>query len=246
MNPYQSQYPARIAESLQRAPVVLVVSPLTDDRFLRPLLRDLGLDMERVEYTMASQQDRIEFDQLRNQTGWKMLPQVFVEGRFLGGIDELLQWLHARQGVTVMSARRSSVTRANLLGFGGLLPFAAGLLALAMMGIESRLGQWAAEGLLAYGAIILSFIGAIHWGRGIERGGPQSKTLMTLSVLPALIAWVALLMPLGYGLPLLIFAFLTVWWFDQHAYRSLPWLRELRGRLTGGVVSLLLISWAAI
>jgi glutaredoxin len=246
MNQLQEKIPSRVAEALRRSSVVLVVSPLTDDRFLRPLLADQRLSVERVEFTMASQQDRMEFDHLKQLTGWRMLPQVFVEGQFLGGIDELLQWLSEKRGTTVMGTRVSSVSRANLLGFAGLLPFAGGLLALAVMGIESSAGVWAAQALLAYGAIILSFIGAIHWGRGIEKGGVQSKGLMTLSVLPALIAWVALLIPLNHGLLLLITAFLGMWWFDRHAYRSLPWLRELRGRLTGGVVALLLVSWVAI
>ena len=46
------------------------------------------------------------------------------------------------------------------LGYGGLLPFGA-LALLLLDGARSAL-WWPA--LLAYGAVILSFVGALHWG----------------------------------------------------------------------------------
>ena len=48
-----------------------------------------------------------------------------------------------------------------LLGYGGLLPFAA-LALLLVLGDVHRALWW--QALLASGAVILSFVGALHWG----------------------------------------------------------------------------------
>jgi glutaredoxin-related protein len=93
MTPTPAQLPKRVAATLEGAEVVLVVSPVTDDRFIHDLLRKQGLAAQRVEYSMASHADRAEFDQLREATGWKTLPQIFVNGRFIGGVSELLEML---------------------------------------------------------------------------------------------------------------------------------------------------------
>jgi hypothetical protein len=89
---------------------------------------------------------------------------------------------------------------AGLLGPAGLIPF-VGLSVAAMAG-------WPPAGfaLLAYGATILAFLGAVHWGLALrapptEHGADAAR--LGLGVLPALVAWVALLLPLRGGLLLL-------------------------------------------
>ena len=102
---------------------------------------------------------------------------------------------------------------AVLLGLGGLIPFlgcGAGALALGP--------DWANRSLLAlvaYGACILSFLGAVHWGfalgtAALPPGGLQLlssqpasvlHTRLALGVLPALIGWVALLVAFFGGPP---------------------------------------------
>ena len=52
---------------------------------------------------------------------------------------------------------------ARLLGYGGLIPFAA-LAALALGSSQSA--AWI-HALIAYGAVILSFVGALHWAFGM-------------------------------------------------------------------------------
>lgn len=83
---------------------------------------------------------------------------------------------------------------ARLLGLAGLLPF-LGSLALAAAGAEAARGA-ALSALAAYGAVILSFLGAVHWGLALGPGRPEAVgARLGLGVLPALIGWVALLLP---------------------------------------------------
>ena len=94
---------------------------------------------------------------------------------------------------------------ARLLGPAGLIPF-AGL----------AIGVWAGlpgagPALAAYGATILAFLGAVHWGLALaapaaERGADWGR--LGLGVVPSLIAWVALLLPLPAGLGVLAVAIL--------------------------------------
>lgn len=83
---------------------------------------------------------------------------------------------------------------ARSLGFGGLLPFIG--LALAALLDPTRAALWN-HALMAYGAIILSFVGALHWGFAMTAGGlsdGERSGRFAWSVMPALIAWVALLL----------------------------------------------------
>ncbi len=88
------------------------------------------------------------------------------------------------------------------LGIAGLLPFiGCGLGAIAMPSPDAE--RFLAA-LLAYGAVVLAFLGAVHWGFVLESPEPDAMASLTrqdrprliLGVVPALIGWVALLMPL--------------------------------------------------
>lgn len=87
------------------------------------------------------------------------------------------------------------------LGIAGLIPFiGCGLGTLALPPPDSERFLTA---LLAYGAVILAFLGAVHWGFVLESPDPEGAAMvardrvrLVLSVIPALIGWLALLMPL--------------------------------------------------
>lgn len=74
------------------------------------------------------------------------------------------------------------------LGPLGLLPFVAGALAAWWLPAERLPGTVLA--LAAYGAVILSFLGGVHWGLAAPAGPPLQ---LGFSVLPSLVAWIALL-----------------------------------------------------
>ena len=84
-------------------------------------------------------------------------------------------------------------TIAMLLGIAGLIPFAVcGLGALANAPPND---EYALLGLIAYGAVILAFLGGVHWGFGLDAVAPADiqRARFGLGVLPSLIGWVALL-----------------------------------------------------
>jgi hypothetical protein len=102
---------------------------------------------------------------------------------------------------------------AVVLGIAGLIPFfGAGLGSVVYDQVEA-LRMLSA--LMAYGAVILSFLGAVHWGLALAPNEPANiaRARLILSVIPALIGWGALLLALALppeaGLALLIFGFVV-------------------------------------
>jgi ABC-type Na+ efflux pump permease subunit len=80
------------------------------------------------------------------------------------------------------------------LGYGGLIPFL--VLALGSL-LDHHHGAAWRQALYAYGAIILSFVGALHWSLAMslpELTERQRSARYAWSVAPALIAWPAMLM----------------------------------------------------
>lgn len=120
------------------------------------------------------------------------------------------------------------------LGYGGLLPL------VALTGI----GWWApgtplwGMALLAYGAVILSFVGALHWGFAMVLGGlsdTERTHRFVWSVVPSLLAWPAVLLPMAGGAALLIVGFAAHLVQDLRlaSRAALPaWYLPLRWRLT--------------
>jgi hypothetical protein len=134
-------------------------------------------------------------------------------------------------------------TLAKLLGYAGLIPFAT-----LGVGVWVVPDAWLADmhaALLGYAAVILSFMGAVHWGLAMAADAAAAQRQLGLSVLPALLAWLALLLPAAYGYALLLLGFAGLCLVDRAAGRVglVPeWYPSLRVALTGGVVVSLLIA----
>ena len=107
------------------------------------------------------------------------------------------------------------------LGGLGLVPFVA--LAASLVLAPADLKPTLAYALLGYGAVILSFLGGVHWGLAIGGTAPAAaeslKTRLILSVIPSLVAWAALLMPAG-GLFVLAAAIALMLIVDLRATRA--------------------------
>ena len=84
------------------------------------------------------------------------------------------------------------------LGYVGLLPFVASAVA-AWLAPPAYRSQ-ATHTLLAYGATIASFLGAIHWGLAMREPRTPRPGPFVWGVFPSLVAWAALLLPLSQGL----------------------------------------------
>jgi glutaredoxin len=234
--------PEQLQRSVACSPVVLVVSPLTDARPVSGWLERHGIAFEQVELSMASAQSRAEFHQLQAATGWHGLPQIFFDGEFVGGIEEF--FAHPRVARAEPPAAPQQVRRAaQWLGYLGGLPFVA--CAVFALLAEVQVRALALQALLAYGAVILSFVGALHWTRGLQAGAAATGTrLLLVSVLPALLGWVALLLPWPEGGVLLAIGFAVMYLFDRRAWRAQPWFQRLRLHLSATAI-LCLVSGAA-
>jgi hypothetical protein len=77
------------------------------------------------------------------------------------------------------------------MGYGGLIPFVA--LALGTWILDPSQRAFTGLALLAYGATITCFLGAIHWGFVMRDASDQSFSLLAWGVLPSLVSWIALL-----------------------------------------------------
>lgn len=99
------------------------------------------------------------------------------------------------------------------LGYAGLLPFAAGALGIVLLDGESQ--AFAVRALAAYGAVILSFLGAVHWGLLLSERDAVAQVRLAIGVLPSLAGWVALLLPGRYALTLLVVAIGGFWLYEH-------------------------------
>lgn len=115
------------------------------------------------------------------------------------------------------------------LGLAGLIPFVAlaGLQWLSPPGWRMLAGL----ALLAYGAVIVSFLGGIHWGLALRE--PSARQLLW-AVTPSLLAWLAVLLDQPAGPVVLALSLVLCLWVDQRTYPRLglqAWL-PLRRLLT--------------
>ncbi len=117
------------------------------------------------------------------------------------------------------------------LGYLALIPFAVG--ATLVWSSNPDVHDLAARGLAAYAAVVVSFIGGIHWGLAFTRPSPSPRSFVW-GVIPALIAWPALLMRLPIGLAVVAVTLVACYLVDRWAYVEAgvaAWL-PLRLRLT--------------
>lgn len=83
--------PADIAELIHSARVAIFRSNLTDTRRLIAHLERTGIDYQEITMGMGSGVERDRFHRLRDWTQWPLLPQVFVDGVFVGGADDAIE-----------------------------------------------------------------------------------------------------------------------------------------------------------
>ena len=133
---------------------------------------------------------------------------------------------------TSLPAESEARRRALAMGYAGLIPFVT--LSVLVLSATGELEVLAGRALIAYGAVIISFLGAWHWSVAINQGGASARLLrMVYAVTPALLGWVAILLPFSYGMALIITGLLLACIADSRWQTSVPgWYRQLRQRLT--------------
>jgi hypothetical protein len=128
------------------------------------------------------------------------------------------------------------------LGYAGLIPFVA--LSIGMWVLPEAYQDQASAALLAYAAIILSFMGAAHWGIAIA-GEKVDSWQLGLSVIPALIAWFASFASPMINYSILIVAFAGLCVYDGRMVKqgkAPAWYPKLRTPLTAVVVASLILA----
>jgi len=123
---------------------------------------------------------------------------------------------------------------ARLLGFAGLIPF---IFAGSVVWISALEPLNLAMPLLAtgYGAVILSFLGGVRWGAAMAVGDARENREIALSVIPSLIGFACMIVPLISSLVLLLVSFAALGVTDMAAARDgrlAPWYAPLRLVLT--------------
>ncbi|MDB5819605.1 MAG: hypothetical protein JWQ11_3245 [Rhizobacter sp.] len=82
--------------------------------------------------------------------------------------------------------------RALRLGYAGLIPFVVGAALMWIVLPDAR--THVAKALTAYAAVIVSFLGGIHWGLSFRQHAPTQAVSYVWGVVPSLVACVALMM----------------------------------------------------
>jgi hypothetical protein len=132
-----------------------------------------------------------------------------------------------------------------MLGYAGLIPFI--VLSISSW-LAPPLGAESTDLLVLYAAIILSFMGAVHWGAALVNDGQHSGAHYTASVIPALVAWLAVLTPTPVAITLLLVSFIMLYRHDCRVNDQLgfaAWYLPLRKQLTVVVSICLLVTLLA-
>jgi len=131
---------------------------------------------------------------------------------------------------------------ALILGWGGVIPFVA--TALAFHYGPAYIAITALEAGTIYGAVIITFIGAVHWGVALQRD--QGHPFFYFwSVIPSLLMVCVLMLAPVFRPALLVVGLILVWGVDMLATRAgvLPrWYMKLRHGLTA-VAGISLLSF---
>lgn len=129
-----------------------------------------------------------------------------------------------------------------LIGYLGLIPFLISSIAIWVSAYQDL----AYNSLAIYGCVILTFVGAVHWGIGItQTQKKQLKTRFIFSIAPSLVSWLVLLIAHEYALLILAFSFTVSWLIERSSFAEIlpKWYVKLRDRLSFFVIGFLLLGW---
>lgn len=132
------------------------------------------------------------------------------------------------------------------LGAGGAVPCI--VLAGSLWLLPPDMQMVAIEWLRTYAAVILAFVGALHWAFAMlhpKLPDRERDIVMTWSVVPALVAWLGMLMSVRAGLVLTAAMFVVHWTMDRQfvvRFGGVPdWYLRLRAGLTAVVATCLVV-----
>lgn len=101
--------------------------------------------------------------------------------------------------------------------------------------------------LRTYAALMLSFLGGVRWGIAVG-AGRAARGELALDAVPALLGWIALVVPIPYAFGLLAVAFAAQGAWDalsSHAGSIPGWFASLRVRLTMAATAAMVLALVA-
>jgi hypothetical protein len=137
-----------------------------------------------------------------------------------------------------------------MLAAAGLLPFFAH--ALFAWTVPASEAEGIVRSQAQYAAVILAFVGALHWGLALAvpaGSDPRAGTRLLWSVVPSIYAWIVTLYPPSASLPLLLAGLLAALGVDLALYRGTAaprWFLVLRVVITAGAALCLGATWLAL
>ncbi|MCO4321941.1 DUF3429 domain-containing protein [Aliidiomarina quisquiliarum] len=124
--------------------------------------------------------------------------------------------------------RNSFELTANRLAWAGLTPF----IATAVLGSFNLWSGLLLQAFLVYSAVILSFLGGIHWGLAMAGQFDRPEGKLVLCMAPALAAWlVVAFVPELIALPVLAACYL-LWLNYDLTQVTAPWYERMRRPIT--------------
>jgi hypothetical protein len=146
--------------------------------------------------------------------------------------------MHRTEDATWLLIRR--------LGYAGMAPFV--ILAFLLWLVDADLHPFIALSMAGYGAVIVSFLGGIHWGIGFRNAITMHNAPpvhFVWGVTPSLLAWVGVMMPAFAGLPLLGAVLIACYIMDRRTWPAAGLGQWLTLRLHLTIVSSLSCFFAA-
>jgi hypothetical protein len=125
------------------------------------------------------------------------------------------------------------ITIAKFLTYAGSIPFIF-LTILNLKGTQTIYGTDVTKALIAYAAIILSFVAAIHFAYGIIQD-QYAKSFLIKSNVIALAAWIALLIQFKLAILIILAGFIITTFIEICAFKKavIPeWFFKLRIRIS--------------
>ncbi len=103
---------------------------------------------------------------------------------------------------------------AAALGYAGLIPFVGCAVALLISG-EPQLRHIAERVLIGYGAVILAFLGGVHWGLVLRERRGHAAAMLAIGIMPALAGVASTFTAFEMAVVLQVAMFGGLWFYEN-------------------------------
>jgi hypothetical protein len=214
--------PEEIRRALQTHDLLAITSGITDLREAEQLLESVMPGRwKRMEWGMGSAENRARFHELQHSTGFGRLPMFIGQEGLIGGLPELRTYLQAPPQASPQTSLQVSPQDRLLgaLGYAGWIPFF--FCALVSFHPDEVWHRFALQALIGYAAVILAFLGAIHWGLYLADARYRVLGLPAplWAVAPAIAAWAVAQLPIAWALGGLVLLLVVVLGVDRSVWQ---------------------------